>query len=70
MDKPKSIIVIYRKWRDDAEIIALFPEIPSDVFGWYCESYMHLGQHSRADYNGVIRATVPGIAGGIQRPPQ
>ena len=49
--------VIFRKWQN-GDIIALFPEDPSDVHGRYCNSYMHVGQHGGADY-GLINTTKP-----------
>jgi hypothetical protein len=51
--------VIFRKWKDDGhgDIIALFPELPSDLHGVYCDSYEHVGQHGGADYYGVIKMT-------------
>jgi hypothetical protein len=52
-------IVVFRRWRDSGDVIALFPEIPADLFGRYCEAYEHVGQHGGADYHGVIQATVP-----------
>jgi hypothetical protein len=51
--------VIFRKWRDCGSVIALFPEIPSDIYGHFCEAYEHVGQHGGADYFGVIQATTP-----------
>jgi len=51
--------VVFRKWRDCGDIIALFPEMPADFHGWYCDAYEHVGQHGGADYGGVIRATTP-----------
>jgi hypothetical protein len=51
--------VVFRRWRDSGDIIALFPELPSDIHGWFCEAYGHVGQHSGADYHGVIGATRP-----------
>lgn len=45
--------VIFRKWRDTGEIIALFPEVIVTV-GGLCESYMQIGQHSGADYNYLV----------------
>lgn len=51
--------VVFRKWRDNGSVIALFPEIPTDLWGRYCEAYEHVGQHGGADYYGVIQATVP-----------
>ena len=47
-------VVVFRKWRDGFGIIALFPEIPTDLYGYYCESYEHVGQHGGADYHGVV----------------
>lgn len=58
MDNEKTQVV-FRRWRDSSEIIALFPEIPTDINGWFCEAYEHVGQHGGADYHGVIRATRP-----------
>jgi len=55
----EQTLVIFRKWRDSGDIIALFPEIPSDAHGWFCEAYEHVGQHGGADYHGVIQATKP-----------
>jgi hypothetical protein len=53
-------VVVFRRWHDrSGDIIALFPEIPADVGGRYCQSYMSVGQHGAADYGGVIRHTVP-----------
>ena len=51
--------VVFRKWRDTGSVIALFPEIPTDRQGWYCEAYEHVGQHGGADYHGVIQASRP-----------
>src|SRR5438105_4862106 len=58
-DSTPITLVVFRRWRDTSgeDIIALFPEIPSDINGWYCLSYAHHGQHSGADYHGVIQAT-------------
>ena len=51
--------VVFRTWRDIGTVIALFPELPADIYGDYCDSYEHVGQHGGADYWGVIRATTP-----------
>ena len=51
--------VVFRRWRDGGEIIALFPGIPTDIYGQFCEAYEHVGQHGGADYHGVIQATEP-----------
>ena len=50
--------VVFRKY-PDGEIIALFPTIPADSYGRYCQSYLHVGQHGGADYQGVIGDTTP-----------
>lgn len=52
-------VVVFRRWRDGFGIVALFPEIPADIDGRYCQSYEHIGQHGGADYHGVIMATKP-----------
>ena len=51
--------VIFRKWKGDGDIIALFLEIPSDGSGYHCLSYGHIGQHGGANYRVVMRATIP-----------
>jgi hypothetical protein len=52
-------LVVFRRWKDTGDLIALFPAIPSDLFGNYCLSYAALGQHAGADYFGVVQATRP-----------
>jgi len=52
-------LVVFRRWRDNGDIIALFPELPADYQGWYCDAYEHVGQHGGADFHGVIHATTP-----------
>jgi len=52
-------VVVFRKWRDGFGVIALFPEIPTDLYGYYCESYEHVGQHGGADFHGVIMNSRP-----------
>jgi hypothetical protein len=59
MDKEKTIVV-FRKWKDTGDVIALFPGIQSEPMHAYnCQSYMHVGQHGAADYYEVMRATKP-----------
>jgi hypothetical protein len=50
--------VIFRKWRNSGDIIALFPDIKADFMGG-CLSYEHVGQHAAATYNLVVAATRP-----------
>lgn len=52
-------VVVFRRWRDTHDLIALFPALPADLHGQYCDSFMHIGQHSGADYHGVIQHTTP-----------
>lgn len=53
-------LVVFRRWRDrSGDIIALFPELPADIHGRYCQSYMQVGQHGAAEYPSVIRHTIP-----------
>ena len=59
MPTPNEDVVVFRRWRDGGSIIALFPEIPADIFGDFCEAYEHVGQHGAADYSIVIQATTP-----------
>lgn len=48
--------VVFRKWPDTGDVIALFPEV--EEYRGACGSYMTVGQHSAADYYHVIRKTV------------
>jgi hypothetical protein len=53
-------IVVFRQWkRAPNKIIALFPEVPDDINGFYCVSYERGIKHSAADYDGVVSRTVP-----------
>lgn len=60
-DENTPVLVIYRRWKGNngGDIIALFPEIPSDIYGRFCLSYEHVGQHGGADFYGVVQATKP-----------
>ena len=53
--------VIFRRWVDEDFnlIIALFPYEIDNIEKGFISSYEHLGQHSGADYDGVIRGTIP-----------
>ena len=52
-------IVVFRRWKDTGDVIALFPELPADLGGDHCDAYEHVGQHGGADYHGVIQQTTP-----------
>lgn len=58
-DSTPITLVVFRRWRDNGDIIALFPELPADYLGHYCDAYGHVGQHGGADYQGVVQATRP-----------
>jgi len=52
--------VIFRQFKKGGDVIALFPYNPYNRFDVdSIESYMHIGQHSEADYNTVMSATKP-----------
>ena len=51
--------VIFRKWKDDGQIIAIFPHEEWNLEGTECASYMHIGQHSGCEYKFVLMQTVP-----------
>lgn len=59
-------VVIFRTYKvGQRETIALFPEIPYDVRGNHCQSYLHIGQHGAAcpNLSGITRpATAEEIA--------
>ena len=55
----EKTIVIFRVWKKGGGIIALFPGIMEGDYGQFCSSYEHVGQHSGADYQGVINQTTP-----------
>lgn len=49
-------IVVFRFWK--GEVIALFPEDIADQEG-NCSSFMHVGQHGAADYEGIVARSRP-----------
>ena len=58
MDKDKyTTDVVFRKWKKS--IIALFPYVFNDYNCTECMSYMHIGQHSGANYDGIIKNSYP-----------
>lgn len=48
--------VVFRAFRNDGSIIALFPNEIADNQGNY-SSYMHVGQHGAANYAQVMKIT-------------
>ncbi len=52
--------VIFRTTRGkNPEVMAIFPEIPSDRRGYECAFYCHVGQHGGGDRHGLIRVSKP-----------
>ena len=49
--------VIFRRFAS-GEILALFPDHDEGEVGM-CSSYMHVGQHSMADFMGCVSTTEP-----------
>lgn len=57
-----STVTIFRRWKDSGTVIALFPFLDynsGDASYGMCMSYEHVGQHGEADYDHVIKATLP-----------
>lgn len=50
--------VIFRKFRDGSDIVALFPTLPGDSSLATCLSYQHIGQHGAASV-ALIYETLP-----------
>jgi cobalamin biosynthesis Mg chelatase CobN len=44
--------VLFRQW--GSTVIALFPEVPDDIYGHFCSSYQQVGQHGGANPTMVI----------------
>jgi hypothetical protein len=59
MDKTVVIVRAWKKPLSDGEYIALFPEIPTNMYGTCCDSFMFVGGYSGASYHGVIDQTRP-----------
>ena len=55
--------VVFRKWRKDGDVIALFPDEIWNEAQKLIASYQHIGQHSGAEYHTVISRTKPAKPG-------
>ncbi len=51
-------VVVFRKFKDDGSIVALFPH-EINYFDGCCESYQTVGQHGAANYGYCISISVP-----------
>jgi hypothetical protein len=49
-------IVVFRKFKDQGDIVALFPAEVVDLVG-HCNSYQHIGQHGAASYRFCMAIT-------------
>ena len=59
-DKPQTIEVMFRKYRDkSAEILAVFPYVPHNRAQTLVACYAHIGQHGSAQMTHVLSATQP-----------
>ena len=59
-ESDKQVVVIFRKFKDDKDVIALFVELPERPNSWYdCLSYMHIGQHGAAHIPTVMENSDP-----------
>lgn len=58
MKDTHKTIVVFRKFKDDGSILALFPNDQYSDRGT-CYSYMHMGQHSGAEYTHCVSVTKP-----------
>jgi hypothetical protein len=54
----EKTIVVFRKFKEGKDIVALFPKEIVDHNG-HCSSYQHIGQHGPASYSSCILATTP-----------
>ena len=53
----QPVKVLFRKWKKDGSIIAIFPELPGTQDATTCECYEHNGQHGAGDPAYIIQAT-------------
>ena len=51
----EETLTIFRKFKDEGDIIALFPE--HDAGNYKCSCYQQLGQHDACDYQDVVSIT-------------
>ncbi|UBF29931.1 hypothetical protein K9N68_37610 (plasmid) [Kovacikia minuta CCNUW1] len=52
-----EVDVIFRVFTKTGQVIAFFPEMIADSNPNNCLSYMHVGQHSAADYSALAHST-------------
>jgi hypothetical protein len=52
-----SLDVIYRISRKTGEIVAVFPEVPTDISGKFCKCYSSLSRFGSVDYTDLSHKT-------------
>jgi hypothetical protein len=50
---------IFRKWKSNGDVIAIFPELPGTSAWDSCLSYEHVGQHGATSWAFVQARTTP-----------
>jgi hypothetical protein len=55
----REVKVLFRVWKEDGELVALFPELPGDEAAWSCTFYVFQGGHGSANCRTVIDHTRP-----------
>lgn len=56
--KPKTDVV-FRRWKETGDVIAIFPSDPGDMSPSTCSSYEHIGQHAACSPKLLLDVTVP-----------
>lgn len=58
----EETVVIFRTWKKSPHsVIAVFPEEPSDVYGFHCMSYERVGQHGGCSWSVILERTRPAL---------
>lgn len=59
MNDNDPVRVIFRVFKTDGDVIALFPDLQAETNRPLIVSYQHVGQHGSADYFGILADTRP-----------
>lgn len=52
-------VVVFRRWKDTGDLVAIFPELSADEQGQNCLAHDEIGQQVAADYDQFIEDTTP-----------
>lgn len=55
----QQTVVVFRVFKDSGNVLALFPHDQGNDEPGSCSSYMHIGQHSSANYRHCLDITRP-----------